>query len=534
MVVMMSRDGLQHMDAVEGEPDETRVSDLTGTIAVLKRRWWLLVAVPLLLAIGAYALASLRAENYRATATLLVSNSGGSSGNPANDVTAATLLAQTYRGLVTSPPVLQGVITDLRLPETPAQLAPLVTVAADPSSQVIRITTKYRSPQLAASISNAVGEHFVAFLVDLQKTGLNQSSQTLRDSIDKARQDRDNASTELASLQAVPGTPTDEQAARITSLNALLSQYQTTYSNLLELQQRLELTQFAPQNGVSLIVRALPPANPAKSIRLLATAGAYFAVFGVTVVGIVIAEQASPRVHSHKDVRRITDLPVLFTVPRTREDGGVAVLREPRSATSEAIHSLRAQLRSEVRKDGATTVLITNPGPREGASVIATNLAVAFAQAGQRVILIDGNLREPSHWKVFAKDPKHPGLAELSAVTALGADDVLTGGPHDNLQLLLAGPVSVIPTERLTQERLEGIVADLRRRADVIIIDAPPPLAQFDALLYADTADLALIVARGERTHLETLRMTLARIRSMNSPTLRLILYGLNRNGTGA
>jgi capsular exopolysaccharide synthesis family protein len=534
MVIAMSRDGIQTMDAVDTEPDESNPSDLSGSIAILKRRWWLLILVPILLAVGVYELSSLRAANYSATATLLVSNVGAPSGNPSNDVTAATLLAQTYRGLVTSPPVLQGVITDLHLPESPMQLSQLVTVAADPSSQVIRITTKYRSAQTAANISNSVGDHFVTFLADLQKAGLNQSSQTLRDSIDKARRDRDNASTELAALQAAPGTPTPEQAARITSLNALLSQYQTTYSNLLELQQRVDLTQFAPQNGVSLVVRALAPSNPAGSIRLLATVGAFLAGFGGTVVGIVMAEQASPRVRSRKDVRRASDLPMLIAVPATHDKDAIEVVREPRSAMSEAIHSLRAQIWLEARNREATAILVTNPGPREGASIVAANLAVSFAQAGQRTILVDGDLTEPSLWKMFAKDPKHPGLAELSAVPALEVEDVLTAGPHDNLHLLLAGPVSVIPTERLTNERLEKIVADLRRRADVLIIAAPPPLTHSDTLLYAAVADQAVVVASAGRTHMDALRMTLESIRAMKAPVLGLVLYGVDRNGPSA
>src|SRR3979490_1737611 len=122
MVIAMSRDGLQTMEAIENEPHESSLSDLSGSIAVLKRRWWLLLLVPILLALGVYELSSRRAASYNATATLLVSNVGSPSGNPSNDVTAATLLAQAYRGLVTSPPVLQGVVTDLRLPETPMQL----------------------------------------------------------------------------------------------------------------------------------------------------------------------------------------------------------------------------------------------------------------------------------------------------------------------------------------------------------------------------------------------------------------------------
>ena len=118
-------------------------------------------------------------------------------------------------------------------------------------------------------------------------------------------------------------------------------------------------------------------------------------------------------------------------------------------------------------------------------------------------MLIDGNLRAPSLWKLFEKDAKHPGLAELVALPTLAPRDVLADGPVPDLQLLLAGPVSVIPTERLTSERVERILDDLREHADLVIIDAPPPLADSNTLLFAMNADHTIVVARADRTRSE-------------------------------
>jgi len=86
----------------------------------------------------------------------------------------------------------------------------------------------------------------------------------------------------------------------------------------------------------------------------------------------------------------------------------------------------------------------------------------------------------------------------------------------------------VIPTERLTNERLEKIVADLRRRADVLIIAAPPPHTHSDTLLYAAVADQAIVVASAGRTHMDALQMTLASIRAMKAPVLGLVLHGVD------
>ena len=530
-MVTMSRSSLQEMDVAINEPDDAGQNDLVGSIAILKRRWWLLVLIPLLVALGAHELVPLRGATYNATASLLVNPAGAPSDNPANDATAATILTQTYRELAISAPVLQRVVTDLKLPETATDLESLVTATADPSSQIIRITTKYPSPQMAANISNAIGDQFVAFLADLQRTGTPQNSQALRDSIEKARADRDNAAAQLATLRGIEGTPTPEQNVRIANLESLLEQYQTAYSGLLDFQQHVNLAQFSPATGVRVAVRATPPQNPAGSRQLLTTAGALLAALGLTAVGIVLLEQANPRIRSRKDIQRLADLPLLATVPRTRHKNGIETRDAPRSVMSEAIHALQAKIWLEVRDNAATTIAITNPGSGDGATAVAVNLAVAFAQTGQRVVLVDGNLRNPSHWKLFKKDAKHPGLAELVAVPALTPNDVLTDGPHENLRLLLAGPVSRIPTERLTSQRLENIVANLRHRADIVIIDAPPPQANSDTLLYAAAADDAIVVAHADRTPAGTLRTTLASIRAMKVHMLGLVLYGADRDG---
>lgn len=524
----------QDLAVMENEPEEAASGDLSDYIAPLKRRWWLLIIIPLLLALATYALVSQRAPSYSATVTLLVNPVTGSSGTAADNITAATLLTKTYSGFVTSPVILQRVATDLKLAETPTQLESLVTATADPSSQVIRITTNYHSAQGAADISNAVADRFLAFLAELPKAGVSQGSQALRDSIDKARSDRDNVSAQLAMLRSSPTTPTAEENARIASLDSLLQQYQSAYTSLLDLQQRLNLTQLTSQNGVSIAVRAVPPQHPTGSLQLLATAAAFLAGLGATAVGIVLAEQSNPRVRSRKDVWRVVDLPLLATVPRTGDTESIEVIDEPRSAMSEAIYALQTRVWIEARGNAATTVAITSAGAGEGASIIAANLATAFAQAGQRVVLVDGNLRAPSLWKLFKKDAKHPGLAELVAVPVFGPQDVLANGPIPGLHLLLAGPVSPIPTERLTSERTERILADLRDRADVVIIDAPPPLTDSNALLFAVHADHTVIVARAGRTRADKLRTALASIRAVKAPIFGIVLYDIDRDDSSA
>ncbi len=534
-MVTISRNAVESAVSMESEADDMTPSDPAAYIAPLKRRWWLLIIVPLLLAFGAYELTSLRPSSYSATATLLVNPLGSLSGNPTDDIAAATQLTKTYSEFVTSPTILQQVVTDLKLMETPTQLASLITVTAEPSSQLIRVATKYPNAQGAADITNAVADRFILYLPDLQRVGTSQGSQILRVSIDKARSDRDAVTAQLAALRPTSGTTlTPEENARIANLDSLRQQYDSTYTGLLGLQQRLSLSQFTTQNGVSIALRAVPPQGPTGSLRLLATAAALLIGFGATVAGVVLVEQANPRVRSRKDLWRVTELPVLATVPRARHTDRIEVVHEPRSAVSETIYTIQTQIGLVARGNDATTIMITSPGPEEGASFIAANLAVAFAQARERVVLVDGDLRHPSLWQLFKKDAKHPGLAELAAVPSLAPRDVLISEIHGDLQLLLAGPVSTIPTERLMSERLERIVADLRDRAEIVIIVAPPLLTDSDALLFAVEADHTVVVARAGQTRIDGLRTTLARLRSVRAQTLGIVLCDVDGDGSAA
>ena len=166
-MVTMNRSAAETTISQESDLDSAPASDLSGYIAPLRRRWWLLIIIPVVLALMAYELASLRPSSYNATATLLVNPVPGATGTAADQITAATLLTKTYSGFVTSPVILQRVATDLKLPEDPDPTGIDRDGNGRSSAQVIRISTKYSSAQGAADITNAVSDRFIAFLAEL-------------------------------------------------------------------------------------------------------------------------------------------------------------------------------------------------------------------------------------------------------------------------------------------------------------------------------------------------------------------------------
>lgn len=518
-------------------------------IGALKRYWWLAILVPLLAAFAVYALLRFIGPTYSATATLLVNPASSASGDFSNDANAANLLTRTYSELVKSPLVLRQAITSLRLAETPAQLATAVNVVPQPSTQVVYVSVKNHNPQLAADIANTLGDQLVVLLGSIQKTELTQSNQALQDSVDKARIDRDNVSAQLAALRGAPGTRTPDENIQIANLAALSNQYQNTYSSLLELQQRLVLTQAAAQNRVTVVVRAEPPTRPVDNRLPLYLAVALLGGLGLATTVGVLLDRLNARLPSAPDLRRLADLPVLITAPRLRGKRRGAHIAALRTPLYEAMHLLRARVELATNGRNGAVVVITSPEETESTSLVAANLAAAFGEAGTQVILIDANLRHPHQHLWFDAPADHAGLSDLLTMLATDTHEIPLGepgasrpprvvqvsrpiplletlvcGPFPALRLLLAGTSRSGPPELLTHERVAQLFALVRQEAEVIIIDAPALLGLSDALFLTGEADHSAIVVEGKRTHPRALEAALTEIRVTGVDVLGFVL----------
>ncbi len=518
-------------------------------VGLLKRHWWLLLLLPLLAALAVYGYILLKGPTYSATATLLVTPASAASGDFSNDANAANLLTRTYGELAKSPVILRRTLTDLRLTRTPTQLAASVTVLPQPATQIISISTKDRDPQLAADIANTIGDQLVVLLTGIQQTESSQSSQALQSSVDKARMDRDNVSAQLAALRGAPGMRTPDETIQIANLASLSDQYQSTYSSLLELQQRLILTQAAAQNRVAVVVRAEPSLRPVDNRLPLYLALALLGGLGLAATGSVILDRSNARVRSSADLRPLTDLPVLATIPRARSKRGSKQIAPPRSPMYEAIHLLRARIEFATNDRKGATIVLTSPQVMEGTSVVAANLAAAFAEAGTQVILIDAHLRGPRQHALFNKQESEPGLSDLLTTLAtddraipvgrpdasgssrvvhisapLSLSDMLVCSPYPTLRLMLAGTSMHGPMELLTSARVAQALALVREEAEVIIIDAPPLLGVSDALFLAAEADHGVIVIEVGRTRPRVLESALTEIQATGVDVLGFVL----------
>lgn len=178
-------------------------------------------------------------------------------------------------------------------------------------------------------------------------------------------------------------------------------------------------------------------------------------------------------------------------------DSSLSVFHRPASAEAEALRALRAQLTLRWPKERAKTMAVTAPRTAADSAHIAANLAVAFAQLGQRTLLIDANLRTPRQHELFGISPKE-GLSTVLARGAPFMEALVRLEALDGLAILASGPVPPNPNELLSLELFAYLLETAPARFDFVIVDTPCALESTDAQIVAARAGTCLLTVRRE------------------------------------
>ena len=189
----------------------------------------------------------------------------------------------------------------------------------------------------------------------------------------------------------------------------------------------------------------------------------------------------------------------------------IITYREPKSPISEIFRTLRTNVQFANTKRGLHSLLITSTTPSEGKSWVSSNLAVAFAQAGKKVILVDCDMRKGRQFSIFGVAPT-PGLSNyLSGINSNGEESspnilsYLKETEVDNLYLITAGNIPPNPSELLVSEQMMQAVEELKSVCDLVIFDGTPSSLVTDAVIISRYVDTTLIVSAYKTTKMDEL-----------------------------
>ena len=200
------------------------------------------------------------------------------------------------------------------------------------------------------------------------------------------------------------------------------------------------------------------------------------------------------------------------------------VEEKPKSIAAEAYRTLRTNIQYSSFDKEIKTIVITSSEPDEGKTTTASNLALSFAQAEKKVILIDCDLRKPSIHKIF----KISNLAGLSGVL-IGKDKIgeAINRYNENLHILTAGKLPPNPSEMLGSKAMERFLEELRDRYEIIILDSAPLQVVTDAQVLSTKADGTILVVRAEETKRDSVQQAKALLDKVNANILGTVLNGI-------
>src|SRR6267378_1819007 len=207
-------------------------------------------------------------------------------------------------------------------------------------------------------------------------------------------------------------------------------------------------------------------------------------------------------------------------VPRVR-GRALTMLADPRSPAAEAYRSLAANLQFAYADHQLQTVGITSAAAGEGKSTTVANLAIALAEGGRRVIVIDADLRRPSLHTLFGVD-RQEGLTSLPVGEQTQLPLVETGSP--GVRLLTCGPASTNPLEVLASRRFDQALALARSQADFVLVDTAPAGVLADAAVLAPRLDGMLLVVSAGRTKRDLARRAREQLERVNANLLGVVL----------
>jgi len=461
----------------------TETAEFGDYVSVIRRRWrWPLIGALLGLA-TAFVYTQLATPVYTAHAQVLVTpqTSASSSARPDQLVSMPT-----EQQIAVSGDVAVLARRTLGVSRPVSSLLDGLDVTSDPDSLVLDFAYTAATPEAAATSSNAFARSYLDYKERQAAAASADELSRLTTRLSEVQAERQKVLDALR--DADPGTPKEAKLQQeLNTWNVLLSSIQ---SELAGITPGLEAKQG------ELILTAVPPAEPSSPNPPIDLAlGVLVGLFLGTVLAFV-RDRMDEKLRGRGHLAEVIDAPVLAVVPHANvpsKGGWIASIDEPRGPAAEAYRTLRTNILAMSAQHDVKLVAVTSAMPDEGKSTTSANLALSFAQAGKRTLLISGDLRKPGLSRLFGT-PNTWGLVDVLRRGSPVAD-VMQTTPVERLKLINTGPVPASPSELLESPQMRELLAEQRDLYDFVVVDCSPVLGLADALAVGPIVDGVILVA---------------------------------------
>ena len=474
--------------------------ELRRVSSIILRRWWWLALLTVLGALAGYLFSRQQTPVYQATTTILVGDSIRSTNVDRVDIQVSEALVQTYVEVAQRQPVLQGVVTALDLNGSWQALSRQIQVTQIESTQLIQIVVEASSPEMARRIADEIVNQLILLsptnsegsdnefnreqLTSLQErivTGQNRLLE-IEDAMSKSISE-----IELADLQREKST-----------LNGLLVEWERNYADMLLVTEpkrnptQLSVIESAHSNNNQI--------RPRVQLNTL-LGGVLGMIIGLGLIFLLdFLDDTYKSLNDFSQSEEVNILGSIRKIKGRKLGDKLVALKQPHSPATESYRIIRSRIRFKPTDKLTRSIMVTSSMPEEGKSITAANLAVVFAQANYKTVIVDADLRHPSLHEVFEVN-NEVGLGDLLSSTDVKIQDCLQDTAANNLKILTSGMPLLDPSERLGSDRMKDILDELKSVASVVIVDSPPVLIYADAIALSARLDgVILVIQAGKST----------------------------------
>ena len=500
------------------QPESPQAQTLLEYLDVARRRWWIILLTALIAATASYLIARSSTPVYQAQAEVLLrgANASITQSTQSNTLTVATELR-----------VISGFAVRQTVLKTLPNAVP-ISRAVSTSLNSFSVSTKSTDPQLAAASANAYVNAYIA----QRRSDSLHDIQAVIDQLQAKVTDLQHQIDALGPPATTPAGVTRVLSAADVQRTALQNQQANYRIEMNDLQ-----LQVGDVSGGALVLSpAGVPTSPVapQPARTAAEAGGGGLILGLALAFLM--EYLDNTVKTSEALARVSgDLPVLGLIPtvtgwRDRGQARVITRAAPSSPVSEAYRSLRTSLRFVGLDRPIRVMHVSSPASKDGKSTTVANLGVVLAQVGEKVVIVDLDLRRPRMHEFFQlSNQKGFTSVILGDLPLSQALQEVPGVP--GLSVLTAGPTPTSPSEMLSSSRSASVVATLRDSGYTVLLDSPPLLPVSDALVVSTMADASVLVASAGLTKTDEIKRALELLHQVHAPLVGIVL---NRAASGA